>query len=527
MKIRLQKPESNTMRARLAALAASIALAFSPAVRAATGHTSTVIADGSDSNAAVVLDSGDTINVATGRGIDVKNGGSVTIDPEGGAISMTVTSTDTAVSSVGSGSAVNMGTNSSVNAASAGLRAESEANITANNITITIGSESTPSSAAYAGVSAYGGAQIHLGSGSEINVHGATGVAIRAIDVGNDAVVTVTDGMVIKVTNSGNVGRGAVSDSGGAIHLGTGANIEAERALEGSNRGTITATGGLFQGVGANGQGIHVTGATIDLANSTVWGEKYAIYINSTSSGAYTTGNVILSGGTVSSGSDTVIKGAEYGATNPTDVTVTFTNGAKATSATGGSGFLYEADAGVNAAAAVSVVIDGEGTAVAGRFLDGNSTGSLTVSDGATWVSTGSSVADNLVFNNANVLLTLDSLTDTITANNTLTLTGTSNVTAGLTNHALQEIISEKGGTFELDANALITGNTLGDGSLEYSMLDHNDAGSTWTVADLGSGHFRIGNIVISAVPEPAVCATLAGLAALLARAALRRRRRG
>ncbi|MDR1279436.1 MAG: hypothetical protein LBK99_01265 [Opitutaceae bacterium] len=57
-------------------------------------------------------------------------------------------------------------------------------------------------------------------------------------------------------------------------------------------------------------------------------------------------------------------------------------------------------------------------------------------------------------------------------------------------------------------------------------MLDHNDAGSTWTVTELGDGHFTISAITINAaVPEPAAWAALAGIVALLARAAAVSRR--
>ncbi|MDR1281016.1 MAG: hypothetical protein LBK99_09365 [Opitutaceae bacterium] len=188
--------------------------------------------------------------------------------------------------------------------------------------------------------------------------------------------------------------------------------------------------------------------------------------------------------------------------------------------------------AGVMAGVSGSVVIDGEGTLVAGRFFDGGSTTSLTVSNGATWTSTGASIADNLTFGgNANVLLTLDSLTDTITANDTLTLTGTNNVTIGLTNQALQEIVNgSDNGTYDLDATALIKGSTLdnseGTGSLEYTMLDHNDTGSTWTVIGSDDGHFTISgiSITISAVPEPAAWAALAGVVLLVCAAMSRRR---
>jgi hypothetical protein len=476
MKIRLQKSKINTTRARFAAaLAASVALAVSPAVHA-TAYTSTVVADGSGSD--VVLEAGDTVTVATGYGLDVKN----------------------------------------------------DAVITATGIAVNVGTEGMPETTAQVGVYINTG-QVNLGSGSVITVHGNGGTAHGLI--GSNATITAIDGLIIKVTNSGDSnGGGGVMVGGGSTDLGTGAWVEAnQEALEVSWNGKIKATDGTFRGTGANGEGIHVTGGTIELADSEVWGEKYAIGVYSQTGASLPNniGNVTLSGGTVSSGTDTLIKGVGNTATNPTAVTVTFKDGAKAASAAGGNGFLYQADAGVSVASAVSVVIDGESTAVAGRFLDGDSASSLTVSDGATWTSTGASVADNLTLDNANVQLTLDSLTDTITATGTLTLAGTNTLTTGLTNQALQEIVNGSGnGTCELDATALITGSALDDsggtGRLEYSVLNYNDAGSTWTVDELGDGRFRISGITISAVPEPAAWAALAGVV-LLAVAMLRRRR--
>ncbi|MDR1279435.1 MAG: hypothetical protein LBK99_01260 [Opitutaceae bacterium] len=338
---------TNTTRTRLAALAASVVLAVSPAVHAATMHTSIVTAN----NTNVVLDSGDTISVTS---------------------TDTATALDAVAVNTHSNSTIDMGTGSTVNAMGRGLRAYgTNSVITADKITVTVGTEAEPSTMAFSGVYAQAGAQISLGSGSVINLHGVnTGQEHRGIFAYEDnSVVTADSGLVLRVTSIGDINNGASADRGGTLHLGTGANIEAERALQASNKGTITATGGQFRGVGENGYGIQVTGGTLTLTGSEVWGEKYGINVASTSAGEHTTGNVTISGGTVSSGSDTVIKGANPAAANPTDVTVTFTDGAQAASAAGDNGYLYQADAGVSAEASVSVVIDGADTTVAGRFL--------------------------------------------------------------------------------------------------------------------------------------------------------------
>jgi hypothetical protein len=161
------------------------------------------------------------------------------------------------------------------------------------------------------------------------------------------------------------------------------------------------------------------------------------------------------------------------------------------------------------------------------------------VIDGSTWTSTGASVLGDLTLNGATLHLTLNNLADAITVTGALdVVTGggeggkgvASKVFVDLGNDLLAQIAAglagEEGtGTAVIDVFDLITGSEtfVGDG-LEYVLSDHNAAGSTYTVTYLQGGEYRIGDIVLAAVPESAAWATLAGLT-LLAWVAMRRSR--
>ncbi|MDR1281325.1 MAG: hypothetical protein LBK99_10960 [Opitutaceae bacterium] len=144
---------------------------------------------------------------------------------------------------------------------------------------------------------------------------------------------------------------------------------------------------------------------------------------------------------------------------------------------------------------------------------------------GSTWTSTGSSTVDDLTLDGATLNLTLADLTDAITVGGTLNVvTGSqSTVFVDLGNDLLSEILGEPGdGTAVINVFSLITGSAsfVGDGDndkwLNYTVLEENAAGSTYTVQYQGDGNYKIGNIMLAAVPEPATCATLAGLTLLV-----------
>jgi hypothetical protein len=150
---------------------------------------------------------------------------------------------------------------------------------------------------------------------------------------------------------------------------------------------------------------------------------------------------------------------------------------------------------------------------------------------GSTWTSTGSSTVHDLTLENATLNLTLDNLTDAINVGGTLEVVSESqnNVSVDLSDSLLAKILAEtETGSAVIDVFVLITGSEtfVGEGGslLNYTVLDKNAAGSTYTVQHLEEGKYEINGIVLAAVPEPATCAALAGLT-LLAYALLRRRR--
>ncbi|RRJ96234.1 PEP-CTERM sorting domain-containing protein [Opitutaceae bacterium TAV4] len=550
-------PRLRAIYANVAVLATAAALPLLvPSGLRAADYTSTRLANGT----VLTLDSDDTVTT-TGTSLSAQNGGSIAISPVNGSIAVTRTNNTSgySVDANGSGSRINMGINSSVISGAGGIRAQSDATVTANAISITGGSEITPISANnIRGASAASGGQLSLGSNSTIKMYvgdEATNVA-GIYGTGSGTNITVTDHLQVEIVGgfippSGytNMARGvsvsdgavvdwgtnanikvldgigiSVSSANSSTTVGTGAYVEANAAIHGTS-GTMTATDGIFRGVGTNGAGIIVSqGFNVTLTDSDVYGERTGIVVvSNTASDSGLPASVTISGGTTTSGTGALIRSSSSNETlYSTEMTVTFKDGAQAV---GGSGVFYETGMLPTAGSAASIIVQGAGTNAVGVFLDdgANLISTLTVSDGATWSSVGSSNMDNLILDEANVLLTLDSLSDTITAGDTLTLTGANSVTVGLTNDFLAAVLADST-YYDLDTNALITGSTLdGTGSLGYTVLDHNDAGSTWTVTDLGSGWVRIGDI--SAVPEPATYAALAGLA-IMAYAVIVRRRR-
>ncbi|MDR1282536.1 MAG: hypothetical protein LBK99_17200 [Opitutaceae bacterium] len=180
---------------------------------------------------------------------------------------------------------------------------------------------------------------------------------------------------------------------------------------------------------------------------------------------------------------------------------------------------------------ATSTITVESNSSLAGTVTN-DSTGAmdLTLSN-ATWASAGSSNMNNLTLEGATLALELTSLEDQITVANTLTLKNTSTMTVLLGNGILEDILKEgETGDITLDVNSLITGasvQTEEDADLAYILTGtgiRNSAGSTYTISEQGDGVYRVSDInYISAVPEPAVFAVLAGLVMLAW--AMRRRR--
>jgi hypothetical protein len=554
-------------RSLLAALVAGATLVVSPAARAVV--TTTYTEQINVNATALTLQSGDTVTVTTGRGIYLSNGGSLAINPSDGAIF--VSSSDTtsiytgaAVYATGGGGNVNLGSGSILESFGDTLLASGSGTmISGDHLTVTTGSESTSALATAVAVVAGTTGSINLVTGSHVKVYTDGSAQATGIGAWNGGTVNATDGLTIDViskassrdvhkdvravlvataTSAVNLGtnatihslnaRGLLSGDGATLDLGSGSLVEAGVfALGVYTDGKINVTGSTLAGVGADSVGVRNVGGTITITGSDVSAGKHAVEVadsaDSSTEGANPGNTITISGSSLHSATGALIGVSPDGRTDGVSFDIVLKDGSRASSDTG---ILYEvSSSAVDRETSISISIEGAGTRAEGIFAGSSIINeTLSVSAGATWASTGSSMADNLAFDNANVLLTLDSLTDTITANNTLTLAGTTTLTVGLTNNALQEIIAGSSGTFELDATALITGSTVENddntGNFAYTMLDRNDAGSTWTVTNLDNGHFRISVITLFVVPEPAAWAALAGLV-ILAWAALRRSR--
>jgi hypothetical protein len=582
--MKIQKPEINHTRSLFAALVAGSALAVTSPVPA-DDHTSAMIADGNGS--VITLDDGDTISVTdnNGHGLFANGGGSIAISPSGGSISVTLAGTVSTGSTAytvhangsgnDSGSSIDLGSGSRVvNTVTGtggssnihGIVATNGGSVTAENVSVTLGSPETSlsvSSTRVVGVTSTGsiatGGLASLGTNSSVKIH-ANNINGDGRVIGVSGAFTATDGLSVEIfaedlphvetaigiqafnmtgmVNAGtrvtvrSPGRGIqTNNSGAGITVGAGSFIEATEGINASIGGVLNVSGSTINGVGAEGRAVNIGGGTANITGSILSGEKNAIWINDRAySNLGTAGNLAISGGTINSTTGSLIVANAipgYSHDNVTTNTVTIDGGAQATS---GNGVLFASDSSADAVASVSVIIDGAGTTVAGRFIDGDLTSSLTVRNEATWASAGASNMDTLVLDGANIELTLDSLTDAINATN-LTVTGANSLTVGLSNAALADIIVNQGGARDINVLTLITGSSL-EGSLEDSLahivLKHNDAGSTWSVTDLsaeeGAGWYRINGINFVAVPEPATYAALAGVMLLVACAVIRRR---
>jgi hypothetical protein len=545
----------------LAAFAAGVMFPLLvPSKTFATDYTGTFGANG----IARTLNNGDTVTVtgSTDFLLYAGSGGSITVD---GSFTGISTASYSSVRVAGPESWINLGSGSSIDTAHGMvLFASLGGAITADNITLTVGSVERP--AVTTGI-LNEGSTIDLKNDSHLIFH-ADGASLHAIGIsGNGSLLKATDGLHIEMSGTnklasytinadsqsrvelgtnaviqGGDANGLLAGNAGHIIAGDGAEVVAGRtALLVWAGGHIEATKSAFTATGTEaGDGIAILarGGTIDIADSNIAGANHAILLSDLSSLAGQTNTITISGGELRSTAGALI-GQELRileAAEPISAnTILLTGGAQATS---DSGILFEGAAAMEADTSVYVIIDGAKTHVSGRFIDGASTASLAVGNGATWASVGSSEMDNLLLDGAIVRLTLDDLDfdNTIMVNDTLavrTETGAaSTVFVDLSDKLLAEIAGGDGdggdgtGTAVINVYDLITGSQafVEQENLIYTILDKNATGSTYTVTPLTGGEYKISGIVLlAAVPEPATCAVLAGLV-LLVYAVIRRR---
>ncbi|EIP97273.1 PEP-CTERM putative exosortase interaction domain-containing protein [Opitutaceae bacterium TAV1] len=522
--------------------------AFSASAALAADYTSRRNADG----ITMTLDSGDTVTATSENGTALRaaNDGILQINPINGSI--TVTSNGYTVLATTGGS-INLGSGSVVTSNFQGLHADNLAAIAADHVTVTVGSLDTPISSNNArGVEASSTGQINLGAGSTVTVYAGTSTMAGISNAGGT--LTATDGLSIEVIGGGFLnshyapairtvgggitdvgtnaritalqGRGIGSGNvGSTVIIGAGAEVEAIQALHVTNGGQLTATEGTFRGVGVDGTGAVISDGSIsNITNSALSGEKNALFLGSaTSITSVGPASITISGGTLTSGTGALIASgtSNQGNSEPTDTTVTIKDGAQATS---GNGVLYDASAvATNIGSAVSIIVEGAATTVDGTFLgNANIATSLSVSDGATWASAGASVMDNLTLADATVTLSLTALGDGIQAGQLLFGgTGKSDVSFTVEDSVVFSTEVLNAGEYVWD---ILTG-ASGDytANVNWNPTNTSNAYATWEWENIGDGQWRMYNIVVSNVPEPATYAALAALA-ILAWAALRRR---
>ena len=182
---------------------------------------------------------------------------------------------------------------------------------------------------------------------------------------------------------------------------------------------------------------------------------------------------------------------------------------------------MYQSASGVFAGSRVFIRADGAGTDVSGVVLGGGTAEAhLTVSNGASWSSFGTSRVEGLSLAGANVSLTLNSTDDAIYVGGLYAASEDSVVNIDLTNSLLMEILEAVGEDPYL-LESIVTGSFEND-LAQYVLSNVNADGSTWSYDDLGNGKYLIYNIHV--VPEPAVVAAIAGIL-VFGFAVLRRRK--
>ena len=463
----------------------------------ATDYTTTKTINGTSET----LYGGDTISVRSAYGARVTNGGS-----------LNVLNTDSSGLNISIGSS---GSPMEYNEVSGNvLRAAVFDNSTLNcgdNFNINIYSNSDNISAR--GLLA-ANSTVTMGDNASIELHGIYGSANSAAIVANSSVFTIGQNLTVKADNKG---KGIDAQSQSSVTVGIGADIVAEIGIF-ARLSSVTMDSATIKGVGENGLGIYLgADANASFTNSTIEGYKNAIRLQADAQGAgYISGLLTFDGGSVSSQTGTLIVN-EF----PTSVRdqaiaseIIFKNGAQAVS---GNGVLYDSVSITYVESEIKLTIEGAGTKVDGAVLGANRVVIMTVSDSATWSSTGASVMDKLILDNANVEFTLTTQGDAITAGD-MSTSGMSDITIDFSNDFLNEITD--GFMFDTDT-AIIIGSGE-KGNINYIIAGQNKDGSTWDVTDNHDGTYTISNINV--VPEPATYAVIFGAMAL-ALAAYRRRK--
>ncbi|MDR1282670.1 MAG: hypothetical protein LBK99_17885 [Opitutaceae bacterium] len=542
---------------------AALATLLSASAAFATEYTSSQTANGT----AIILNSGDIVSVSGDgtRALSGMSGGSFAINPSDGSISLVSTGIVARTVRLDNASA-NLGSGSSIGSNYVGVDMTGTGSVfMADNLAVTVGSSMVPvmpsgSNTNPCGIRAADASQMSLGSDTKISLYlsddfGTSGRGLIA--TGESTVLAVTDRLSVEITGGMLYGADYINQSpwgvsitsGGTADLGTNARIrvlegagvvsagggaavilengvvEAGVALIASQGASLAATGGTFEGVGTEGVALLMFSGTVAISGSTLSSEGYAaINLADGNNGDDGPGEVTVSGSIITS-AGSVISSSAINATHTTATTVTLQGG---TQASGETGILFVSDAGVNAASSVSVVVDGAGTAAAGRFIDGALSTSLTVRDGASWASAGASAMDSLVLSEATVVLSLTALGDGIRAGQlTLEGAGKSEVSFTVADSVVfsAEAVASADGEYVWD---ILTGTSVsGDytASVNWNPANTGNASATWMWEDLGGGQWRMYDIVVGTVPEPATHAVFAGLAMVACACVLRGRR--
>ena len=541
------------MRFTTPLLPAAACLAALSASAAATEYNSTVKAD--STAPLVTLEDGDIVDVSGMYGLHARDGGVITLsNPATDGITIRATGDTDAHFAVyaQSGAKVNLGSGSEIHGETRGVRVSDGAGFEADNLNIVIGSESSPTSADNSrGLYVVSDSWATLGSDSSITVYGESGARVYGIRVLNDkgtpgehSTVRAGDNLRINIIGSGHSisagiaagsngsvysgtnavikalgARGVSADRGGLVDIGENSKISAALGIYATMLGKVTVANSSIEGLGDSGTAVMAgPEGIVELTGSSVYGAKNAIVLHD-SSAAETSGasKITVNGGTVFS-ELALIRGEAVRGAYGVDAEVLFAGGAKASSA---NGALYQSASGVFAGSRVFIRADGAGTDVSGVVLGGGTAEAhLTVSNGASWSSFGTSRVEGLSLAGANVSLTLNSTDDAIYVGGLYAASEDSVVNIDLTNSLLMEILEAVGEDPYL-LESIVTGSFEND-LAQYVLSNVNADGSTWSYDDLGNGKYLIYNIHV--VPEPAVVAAIAGIL-VFGFAVLRRRK--
>lgn len=491
----------------LTALIAAASLASFTTYSMAVDYSSPINAD---TDKSIVLQDGDS--VSTDKTSIRTSGGEITLSNPEGKITVEMNSAnDTYVVNASNGGNIHLGTGSTITSNWHGLNIRQFATFAASNLSLFINQEESAGNNTALLVS--DGAVVNLGSGSTVIQRVSDNISatdsIRGTNISN-ATFTADDTFTLRIIADDDsaasiIGINASNDA--QVDLGTGALIEASTALVSQTGSVITASNATITGTGNFGIGIRAGGGgTVEISNSNVSGTVNALAVAASSNASGQDSSVTISGGNLSSQTGSVIHVQHNPAhANATNSTVVLQDGVHAESETG---VLVSTNAGENAAnSSFDLVITGENTLAVGLVEDTSSLIThLTVSDHATWQSSGSSNMDILSLDNANIDLTLNSIDEGINVGK-LEVTGDNIVNIELSNSYLLELL--EGGLPQLVDLSILAGETDLSGTITYNLDTINSDGSTWDIVDMGNGQFLIDNIHV--VPEPSQTALALG----------------